>query len=173
MKLESVICDVPARAFVKNIKPHNGYFGCYKGVQKGQIVGRMTFPFITCPLRTDESFAEKQNEEHHLDGPNMFHDLRIGMISQFPGDYMHSMCLVVVRKLLNIWLRGPLEFRLPTSIVNRMSDCLTGLRDHSRIEFARKPRKLRELDRWKATKFRMFLLYIGPVILSSYLDTNI
>lgn len=35
------------------------------------------------------------------------------------------------------------------------------------------PRTLRELDRWKATEFRMFLLYTGPVILSSYLDTNI
>lgn len=35
------------------------------------------------------------------------------------------------------------------------------------------PRTLRELDRWKATEFRMFLLYTGSVILSSYLDTNI
>lgn len=95
------------------------------------------------------------------------------MASQFPGDYVHSMCLEVIRKLLNIWLRGPLEFRLPTSIVNRMSGCLTSLRDHIPIEFARKPRTLRELDRWKATEFRMFLLFIGPVILSSYVDTNI
>lgn len=62
---------------------------------------------------------------------------------------------------------------LPTSIVNRMSGCLTSLRDHIPIEFARKPRTLRELDRWKATEFRMFLLFIGPVILSSYVDTNI
>ncbi|XP_049425227.1 uncharacterized protein LOC125884374 isoform X1 [Epinephelus fuscoguttatus] len=133
----------------------------------------MTFPLITCPLRTDESFAEKHDEEHHLDGPNTFHDLSIVMVSQFPGDYMHSVCLGVVRKLLNIWLRGPLKFRLPASIVNQMSDCLTGLRDHIPVEFARKPRTLRELDRWNATEFRMFLLYIGPVILPSYLDTNI
>lgn len=69
---------------------------------KKQYVGRMTFSFITSPLRTDESFAGKQNEEHHLDGPKMFHDLRIGMISLFLGDYMHSVCLGVVRKLLNI-----------------------------------------------------------------------
>lgn len=86
---------------------------------------------------------------------------------------MHSVCLGAIRKLLNIWLRGPLEFRLPTSIVNRMSDCLTSLRDPIPIEFARKPRTLRELDRWKATEFRMFLLFTGPVILSSYVDTNI
>lgn len=173
LKLDSVVCDAPARAFIKNIKSHNGYFGCDRCVQKGQYVGRMTFPSITCPLRTDASFAEKRDEEHHLDGPNTFHDLRIGMVSQFPGDYMHSVCLGVVRRLLNIWLRGPLKFRLPASIVNQMSACLAGLRSHIPVEFVRKPRTLRELDRWKATEFRMFLLYIGPVILPSCLDTNI
>ncbi|KAK0155406.1 hypothetical protein N1851_002204 [Merluccius polli] len=174
VKLDSVICDTPARAFVKkNIKSHNGYFGCDKCAQQGEYLSnRMTFPLDSCPLRTDESFAQKQNEEHHQ-GPNPFQGLNVGMVSQFPGDYMHSVCLGVVRKLLNIWLRGALKFRLPSSTVNRMSDCLTGLRSYIPLEFARKPRILRDLDRWKATEFRMFLLYIGPVILTSYLDKNI
>ncbi|XP_073669952.1 uncharacterized protein [Paramisgurnus dabryanus] len=173
VKLDSVICDTPARAFIKNIKSHNGYFGCDKCGQKGEYLsGRMTFPLVSFPLRTDESFAQKHNEEHHL-GPNPFQGLNVGMVSQFPGDYMHSVCLGVVRKLLNIWLRGALRFRLPASIVDRMSDSLTGLRNYIPLEFARKPRTLRDIDRWKATELRMFLLYIGPVILPSYLDTNI
>ncbi|CAL8293139.1 unnamed protein product [Arctogadus glacialis] len=54
----------------------------------------MTFPLDTCPIRTDKSFAQKHNEEHHQ-GPDPFQGLNVGMVSQFPGDYMHSVCLGV------------------------------------------------------------------------------
>ncbi|CAN7942327.1 unnamed protein product, partial [Ixodes hexagonus] len=34
-------------------------------------------------------------------------------------------------------------------------------------EFNRRPRSLSELDKWKATEFRMVVLYTGPIILHS------
>jgi len=39
-------------------------------------------------------------------------------------------------------------------------------------EFLRKGRALADVDRWKATEFRQFLLYLGPVILRGSLPLN-
>jgi len=65
--LSSIVCDIPARAFVKNVKGHAGYFGCDKCTQEGKHrKGRMTFPETDGKLRTDNSRRIKANEEHHL-----------------------------------------------------------------------------------------------------------
>ncbi|XP_030580612.1 uncharacterized protein LOC115776952 isoform X1 [Archocentrus centrarchus] len=173
LKLHTVICDTPARSFIKNTKNHNAYHGCDKCVQPGNYINRrMTYPCADYALRTDESFTNMADESHHHEGPHPFIGSSVRMVSQFPLDYMHLVCLGVVRRMLHIWLRGPLNFRLPASIVERMSAKLLEMRSFIPVEFARKPRSLRELDRWKATEFRQFLLYTGPVMLGTFLDQN-
>lgn len=172
LSIDCVICDAPAKAYVKNIKPHNGYYGCDKCVQRGLYTNRrMTFPLTDSVLRTDESFAQQIYEDHQ-NGPNPFHGCNVGMVSQFPLDYMHLVCLGVMRKLLLLWLRGPLNVRLSANVITQMSDRMKEMRPYIPVEFARKPRSFREIDRWKATEFRQFLLYIGPVLLPSFLSSN-
>lgn len=39
-------------------------------------------------------------------------------------------------------------------------------------DFARRPRSLKDLKHFKATEFRQFVLYIGPVVLSGMLDSD-
>ncbi|XDV25602.1 hypothetical protein PO909_029493 [Leuciscus waleckii] len=174
LKLDTVICDTPARAFVKHTKSHNAYHGCDKCTNPGRHVrSRMRFPCKDYALRTDESFNDRLDEIHHHEGPHAFEGTGVGMVSQFPLDYMHLVCLGIVRRLLNMWLRGPLTVRVPATIVEQMSAKLVPMRPYIPVEFARKPRSLRELDRWKATELRQFLLYTGPVMLASFLDKDL
>lgn len=174
IELDSVICDTPARSFVKNTKAHNGYHGCDKCRQPGVYVNnRMTYPRNDFVLRTDLSFSDRVDEEHHHHGPHGFSGLDVGMVTRFPLDYMHLVCLGVTRRLLNIWLRGPLKFRLSSSLVDQISQSLIQMRAYIPVEFARKPRSLRELDHWKATELRQFLLYTGSVALAPYLDCDV
>jgi len=165
IKLSAVVCDMPARTFVKATKGHTGYHGCDKCVQEGVYTNnRMTFPETDTALRTDESFIAQLDEFHHV-GVSPFTCLSFGMINAFPIDYMHAVCLGVMRKLLYLWMKGPLHVRLGGHCTQQISNRLLSLKSSVPCEFARKPRSINEVDRWKATEFRQLLLYTGPVCL--------
>ncbi len=88
---------------------------------------------------------------HHI-GVSPFRNSPVGMVSQFPLDFMHLVCLGVVKRLLLLWLRGPLtQCRLGNRITTTISELLVGLQSHLPREFLRKGRSLTEVDRWKAT----------------------
>ena len=55
------------------------------------------------------------------------------------------------------------------NIANVISDDLLSLKRLLPSEFSRKPRSLFEFRQWKATEFRQFLLYTGPVVLKGRL----
>lgn len=170
MELSCVICDAPAKAFVKKVKGHTGYFGCDRCTQKGQFVeGRTTFPESCADLRTDEGFAEKQQRQHHTGNSILETIPGIQMVSHFPHDYMHLVCLGAMRKLLLLWVKGNLRFRLSHRQKDEISTLLVGTKSVTPKEFQRKPRALSDLDRWKATELRQFLLYTGPLVLKSVL----
>jgi len=114
--------------------------------------------------RTDIDFDEMADEEHHL-GPSALQPLHIGMVSQFPLDYMHLVCLGVMRRLMLCWLKGPLTTRLSARKTVQSSQKLMSIVAYVPREFSRKPRSVAEILRWKATEFRQFLLYTGPVVL--------
>ena len=157
---------------MKNVKSHLGYAGCDKCIQHGEWNGKMTFPETSAPLRTNLTFDEMTDEEHHQ-GASPLQGTGIGMVSQFPLDYMHLVCLGVMRRLLLLWMRGPLRCRVGSAVTERISIALTSMRGFIAKEFARKPRALREIDRWKATELRQFLLYTGPVALINKLHQDV
>jgi len=170
--IHSFVCDAPARAYVKNVKSYSGYYGCDRCVQHGKWENKVTFPETDARLRSDIEFSEMSQEEHHL-GVSPLAVLSIGMVSQFVLDYMHLVCLGVTRRLILTWTRGELRSRLPARLVLAISKRLVNLRRFTPREFARKPRSLAEIDRWKATELRQFLLYTGPLVLRGILPTQL
>lgn len=65
--------------------------------------------------------------------------------------------------------KGPVNIRYPSWKIKEISNSLENLKDKMPCEFARKPRKLDEINRWKATEFRTFVLYIGTFVTKSVL----
>lgn len=171
IKIRSFCCDTPARSFVKNVKAHNGYNGCDRCSVRGDYSnGRMRFLNLNEPRRTDESFKLKLDENHHKEPNSPLEILNIGMVSQFPVDYMHCVCLGVMRKLLFQWRNGSRLYRIDT---REFDAYMMHIKNYWPVEFNRKPRSILELERWKATELRQFLLYIGPVVLKNMIPYHV
>lgn len=68
---------------------------------------------------------------------------------------------------------GPLHVRLGRKMICDVSSHLLYLSQFVPVEFARKPRSLYEVLRWKATEFREFMLYSGCVVLKEILSDDL
>ena len=100
-------CDAPARQLLKCIKAHNGYDGCERCVVKGEsISSRMVFHNSNSDKRTDEAFSRFEYARKHQLELSCLVDFGICCVSQFPLDYMHLVCLGVVKRLLFVWKEG-------------------------------------------------------------------
>lgn len=177
--VKAIVCDAPAKAFVKCIKQYSGYYGCDKCTQRGDWVksstgsGRVTYQNVDhIVLRTNETFREKSQEAHHT-GLSPFCRLPIDMIGDFPIDYMHQVCLGTMRRVILAWKKGPRQIRLSANQILTISERLLSLKKDIPSCFVRKPRSLIEVDRWKATEYRQFLLYTGKIVLKGILSKDL
>lgn len=175
--LRCIVCDAPARAMVKMVKLYSGYYGCDKCSQRGQWHQRITYQEVeNLDLRTDLSFRRQENEGHH-NGYSPLCELPIDMVKAFPIDYMHQVCLGCMKRLLLAWIRGigkaKVGVKHSAEQINQISRRLEGMKRFMPSAFSRKPRSLTEVDRWKATEFRQFLLYTGKIVLRGALNQDL
>lgn len=172
----SFIADAPARAFLLNHKSHNSKYLCSKCKVSGcYINGSMSFLGINHEPRTDDGYAQWIYDEHHSNeiiSPLL--QIPIKMVSQVPFDYMHLVCLGVVKRLCKAWMIGNFTKLVKFSVqhIELMSSRLECIRKYCPVEFSRLPRSFKEWKDYKATEFRQFLIYTGPVVLIGILQKD-
>ncbi|PAA86098.1 hypothetical protein BOX15_Mlig016445g1, partial [Macrostomum lignano] len=164
LNLKYILADTPARALIKCIKGHTAFYSCDRCVIRGQRVeGRIVFDdFSVVPLRSNQSFRSKIDHHHHSGTSPLLALATFNMISQLPYDFMHLLCLGVVKRMISFWHCGPLGIsRLTSRARVAISERLELIRTFMPSEFNRKTRPLAQYKLWKATEFRTFLLYTG------------
>ena len=171
-KLGLICCDRPARSFVKGIKSHNAYFGCDRCTVKGEWHGSVCFLDTNCGRRTNASFRNRYQPEHHS-GVSPFQELNsVDMTSDFPVDFMHLICLGVTSRILDYLRSGPNTCRLSSSQIESFDDLLLSMRSCIPSDFSRKPRSIKHLKLWKATELYLFTAYLGFVIMPKLLPIS-
>lgn len=176
IKLRSFIADAPARVFILNHRSHVSHTSCSKcKVSSIYTEGRIVFSGINHILRTDEEYITCSDEDHHKNGISPLSSLPMGMVSQVPFEYMHLVCLGVVKKLLSAWILGKYSrlSKLSGRSISVICERLNFLRVYCPSDFSRRPRSLDIFSKYKATEFRQFLLYTGPVVMYNLLDEQL
>jgi len=180
VKIDVICCDMPARSFILKIKSHTGYNSCPRCEIEGERKeNRTVFPYCELhkrpPNRTHNGYTDKLTNDHHLPNTDISILTELPMfdiINDFSLDYMHMLCLGVTKKLLFLWMNGPLNVRLPSWKIRELSDLAINLKSDFPCDFSRKPRKFEEVARFKATEFRAILIYYGFVILKDIITDD-
>lgn len=92
---------------------------------------------------------------------------------------MHLCCSGIMKKLIEFWIYGNSQTRLQRRNMLRvqqkleLSNLMMQLRKCIPCEFQRKPRGIKYIAQWKATEYRFFLLYCGPVVLRGILNSQL
>ena len=174
--------DLPARASVLNMKQFNAFYACVKCTQPGKTyhsgprAHSHVWPFIksdpTGPKRTHQQFIangiEASRSHNHIAGIvgitplAMVHSYNV--IQGTAIDHMHGIFLGVIRNLLSLWFQSdhhkePYYLGKSTNIISQLL-----LSSKPPCEFSRCPRSISERKDWKASEYRMFLLYYTPIL---------
>ena len=150
------VCDTPARCFLQCILPHTAKLGCgYCRCEGDYLYNRIIFPSCVSILRTDNDYSECKEENQVSLSPL---SSIVGLQSKFPPEYMHLVCLGIVRKMFHYYFTRTkglnLQCRLSQSLITQLNEDIAYVSRFTPREFQRKIRHLKELEHFKATEFR-------------------
>ncbi|KAI9551042.1 hypothetical protein GHT06_006256 [Daphnia sinensis] len=175
-----VSVDAVARPVLRNTTHFNGLYGCDFCLHPGQVdrKGKGHARVYPNPRDGSSSFPLRTSQQHDSDllesasvhgilGDTPF--LRIpgfDFIAAFVPEYMHSVCLGVVRYFLLLWTVSSYNtepwFIGKRAILDELNKRLTEIKPPS--EITRTPQTLENIPYWKASEFRSFVLYYYPIL---------
>ncbi|KAJ8685461.1 hypothetical protein QAD02_021254 [Eretmocerus hayati] len=176
IKIQCVIGDKPARSEALCIKGHGSKHAC----ERCDLVAiyfkkRQVYPLMkNCKPRTDRSFRLLEDpHNHHKDSPLLELYPAIDMVYQVLSEFMHGQCIGNMKKLLcDYWTNPSLRYLTKAQIM-QVSSRLTLLQFCIPAGFQRCTRSLDVLSKWKATEYRLFLLYVGSIVLKGILPEHL
>ncbi|KAF4527724.1 hypothetical protein B566_EDAN012987 [Ephemera danica] len=146
VRISGFIMDLPAKSFAINTKGH-----------------------ADCELRTDDSFRAQNDPDHHNGNTPLVNIPHFDMVKGIPIEPFHQEIIGAAKnKLKRLHKESPT--RLRREVRNALSDEMGRMAPHIPWEFARKPRNLDYLDKFKGTELRLFLKYLCPVVLKKILN---
>lgn len=171
--------DTVARCMLHNHTQFNGQYGCPWCLHPGRVVeqGRghaRVYEVMKVKKRTDADFEkDAKTMAHGVLGPTVLSlMLFFSITNNTVVDYMHAVCLGVVRTTTNLWFKGVhsrKSFYLgrKRELINARLKSMT-----PPYEFSHLPRSLCQRKFWKATEWRAWLLYYSPFVLSGVLPAQ-
>lgn len=184
--LHSCVFDTPARCIAQHFIQFNGYYGCATCLSRGKSVKTLqgtstqSYPFDFENLQTGHGPMRTHQEtiQHALqaerEGKTQYgvHGMSwlvacpmFDIIRGVTIDYMHCVCLGVVKKLIILWTNSHYK-HFPWYVGNRQNEIdkrLHQITPPNRI--TRLPRSIKDISNWKATEYRNFLLHYAVPIL--------
>lgn len=170
---------------LQNFKQFNGLYGCGFCTHEGQVVEKGKGHARVYPLLGDEMPQRNHNETVELAelatesgvaqmgvkgaSPLLLLD-EFNVIHGFIPDYMHCVCLGVVKQFTTLWLDTSYSntpFHIQAADLQKANEFLMSSKPPNDI--CRLHRSLDERGFWKASEWRAFLLFYSPLIVKQYL----
>lgn len=176
--IDYVVCDSPANALVKGIKYPTGAYSCPKCNCTGlRNKGEGRAVFVTGPsdkLRTDQSFRSRENIEHHRER-SYFEELDssvFNMVNSFAIDGFHGVHIGGAQRtvLAIVGHYSGIE-RTMTAAAFEAKGVIWGNMNFPK-DFSRHPRPFSMIYKWKATEWRMLVLYGLELMFTTNIHRN-
>lgn len=167
LEFSKLVSDAVAKSKVLKQQGHTGYLSCTKCWVYGSYKSnRVFFKETNCLKKRDSE--QKAASTSILKTVSSFQ-----FVTKVPLDYMHLVCLGVVKTFLSLLTVSGKRGILRSSQIDAINKRLNEFKKYVPSEFVRRPESLSFLGQWKATQFRQFLLYVGYAAMVNIVQPNV